>query len=79
MAILFTVDKAAETAHFAIFMNMGQVCTAGSRLFVHEDIYDTFINKIVEKAKKRTVGDPFDMTSQSGPQVTVILITQFVT
>ena len=63
------MDEAAATAHVAIFANMGQVCTAGSRLFVHEDIYDTFVNKVVEMAKNRRIGDPFDLASESGPQV----------
>jgi acyl-CoA reductase-like NAD-dependent aldehyde dehydrogenase len=69
---MYSVDEAAETAHMAIFMNMGQVCTAGSRLFVHEDIYDSFVNKVVEKAEKRRIGDPFDLTSESGPQVLLL-------
>ncbi len=56
-------------AHFALFFNMGQVCTAGSRIFVQEEIYDTFVNKCVEKAKARLIGDGFDKKNDSGPQV----------
>jgi len=63
------LDEAAATAHMAIFTNMGQVCTAGSRLFVHEDVYDKFVEKIVEKAKARRIGDPFELTTESGPQI----------
>jgi len=63
------IEEALNWAHQAIFMNMGQVCTAGSRLFVHEDIYDEFVKKAVERAKNRKIGDPFDLSVQSGPQV----------
>ncbi|XP_026441797.1 aldehyde dehydrogenase family 2 member B7, mitochondrial-like [Papaver somniferum] len=38
------VDKAVETAHFALFFNQGQCCNAGSRTFVHEKVYDEFMN-----------------------------------
>ena len=48
---------------------MGQCCIAGSRTFVHEDIYDEFVKKATARAQKRVVGDPYDMTSDSGPQV----------
>lgn len=63
------LDYAVEVSHQAIMYNMGQVCTAGSRTFVHEDIYDEFVRKSVERAKKRTVGDPFDPKNENGPQV----------
>jgi acyl-CoA reductase-like NAD-dependent aldehyde dehydrogenase len=58
-----------ELAHQALFINQGQVCCAGSRTFVHEDIYDEFIKKSVERAKNRKVGDPFTETTEQGPQV----------
>jgi acyl-CoA reductase-like NAD-dependent aldehyde dehydrogenase len=63
------LDYAVETAHGAVMNNMGQVCCAGSRTFVHESIYDEFVKKSVERAKKRTVGDPFDVKNENGPQV----------
>lgn len=53
----------------SVFHNMGQCCTAGSRTFVHEDIYLEFVTKSVEKAKNRKVGDPFDNETDSGSQV----------
>lgn len=59
---------AAETAHAALFMNHGQNCCAGSRTFVHEDIYDKFVVEAVELASKRKVGDPWKDETEQGPQ-----------
>jgi len=63
------LDYAVEMSHFALFFNMGQCCTAGSRCYVQEEIYDKFVEKAVARAKRRTVGDPFDAKFESGPQI----------
>lgn len=63
------LDKAVETAHEAIFANHGQNCCAGSRTFVHEDIYDEFVMRAAEKARQRTVGSPWSPNSVQGPQI----------
>jgi len=63
------IDLAVETAHFGLFFNMGQCCCAASRLMVEESIYDKFVEASVERAKKRTVGNPFDANNEQGPQV----------
>merc|ERR1719365_208518 len=63
------LDFAVETAHFALFFNQGQCCCAGSRLMVHAKIYDEFVTRATERAKKRTVGDPFASGTEQGPQV----------
>jgi aldehyde dehydrogenase (NAD+) len=63
------MDQAIEGSHFALFFNQGQCCCAGSRLFVEEKCYDEFVEKSVARAKKRTVGDPFDSNTEQGPQV----------
>lgn len=47
----------------------GEICVAGSRLFIQEGIYDKFVKKLEEMAKTWVVGDPFDPNSQQGPQV----------
>ena len=47
----------------------GQVCCAGSRVFVQEGIYDDFVKKAVERAKQQVVGDPFKPGVHQGPQV----------
>uniref|UniRef100_G3PTF3 Aldehyde dehydrogenase 1 family, member A2 n=1 Tax=Gasterosteus aculeatus aculeatus TaxID=481459 RepID=G3PTF3_GASAC len=63
------LDLAVEQAHQGVFFNAGQCCTAGSRIFVEESIYDEFVRRSVERAKRRIVGSPFDPTTEQGPQV----------
>ncbi|XP_013400509.1 aldehyde dehydrogenase, mitochondrial [Lingula anatina] len=63
------LDMAIQRSHDGLFFNSGQVCVAGSRTFVHEDIYDEFVKRSTELAIKRNVGNPFEKTTQSGPQV----------
>jgi len=63
------MDAAIEGAYFALFFNQGQCCCAGSRLFVEEKIHEKFVARMVEKAKSRKVGDPFDPSTEQGPQV----------
>ncbi len=60
------MDAAIEGAHHSLFFNQGQCCNAGSRLFVEEKCYDEFVAKSVEKARNRSVGDPFDSNTQQG-------------
>ncbi len=62
-------DAAIQGAYFALFFNQGQCCCAGSRLYVEESIKDQFIEKLTGIAKSRRVGDPFDMKTHQGPQV----------
>lgn len=63
------MKHAVETSHFGLFFNMGQCCCAGSRTFIEDKIYDEFVERSAERAKKRTVGNPFDLTTEHGPQV----------
>ncbi|XP_033634070.1 retinal dehydrogenase 2-like [Asterias rubens] len=63
------LDAAVEESHEAIFFNMGECCSAGSRTFVQEEIYDEFVKRSVERAKRRVVGNPFDSKTESGPQI----------
>jgi betaine-aldehyde dehydrogenase len=63
------VDVAVDHALFAIFANSGQVCSAGSRLLVHEKIHDEFVRKFVERAKKIRIGDGMDSATEMGPLV----------
>ena len=63
------MDAAVEGAFFALFFNQGQCCCAGSRLFVEGKIHDQFVEKLTARVKKQRVGDPFDMKTTQGPQV----------
>lgn len=60
-----------KTESFYNFLKyfQGQCCCAGSRTFVHESIYDEFIEKSLARVKSRRVGDPFDLDVEHGPQV----------
>lgn len=64
-------DQAVKWSHAGIMSNMGQICTATSRVLVHESIYDKFIEAFKERTKSTsTVGDPFSDETFQGPQVT---------
>ncbi|WP_416825348.1 aldehyde dehydrogenase family protein [Ectobacillus polymachus] len=60
------IDAAVDGSLFGIFYNTGQSCEARSRLYVHENIYDEFVSKFVEKTKKLKLGNPFDKETHVG-------------
>lgn len=65
------IDQAAKWAHLGIMSNMGQICTATSRILVHESIHDDFVARFKEAIKNTSkVGDPFAEDTYQGPQVT---------
>ncbi len=57
---------AVRSARSGIFVNAGQVCSAGSRIFVEESICDTFVGHLVEESKKIKVGDPLEEDTRMG-------------
>ena len=63
------LEQAVAGAMMGIFYNQGQVCCAGSRLFVEESVKDNFLTKLSERAAKINVGDPMNKATQMGPQV----------
>jgi aldehyde dehydrogenase (NAD+) len=63
------MPQAIEGSHMGLFFNQGQVCCAGSRVFVEDKVYDQFVEQSTARAQKRTVGDPFDAGTEQGPQV----------
>jgi betaine-aldehyde dehydrogenase len=63
------MDQAVSGAMMGIFFNQGQVCCAGSRLFVEEKVKDEFLGRLKEKAARINVGDPMDKATHMGPQV----------
>jgi len=63
------VDTAVDYALFAIYCNAGQVCSAGSRMLVQDSIYDQFVSKMKQRAKKIKVGPGLDSETEMGPIV----------
>jgi len=63
------LDSASRGALNAIFYNKGEVCAAGSRLFVEEPAKEEFLARVAERAKKTTVGDPLDKNTRMGPVI----------
>jgi len=63
------IEEAVDNANNGIFFNQGQVCSASSRIFVPERIYNDFLACSKEKAEKRKVGDPRNKETEQGPQV----------
>ena len=64
------LDAAADTIAQSILMNQGQVCSAGSRLLVQQEIETELIEKIVSRFKKTVVGNALDPNTTFGPIVT---------
>jgi aldehyde dehydrogenase (NAD+) len=63
------LDAAAQGAYIGLYLNQGQCCCAGSRLFVESSIRDEFLAKLTKLAAGRRVGDPFDSKTEQGPQI----------
>lgn len=62
-------DMAIDGLQLGILFNQGQVCCAGSRVFVQEGIYDKFVEAAVKAFNSVNVGDPLDPNTQMGAQV----------
>jgi aldehyde dehydrogenase (NAD+) len=63
------LDAAVPGAAMAVFANSGQICSAGTRLFVEQDIYEEFVGRVAEFGKKLQVGNGLDPNVQIGPLV----------
>ena len=63
------LDAAVTGTMTAMYLNQGQCCCAGSRQFVQEAVYDQFIEQLTKKVVARKIGDPFDPSTEQGPQV----------
>lgn len=63
------IEKALDGVQLGILFNQGQVCCAGSRIFVQEGIYDDFVAKVKEKFEKIKIGDPLNPNTQMGSQI----------
>jgi betaine-aldehyde dehydrogenase len=62
-------EASIDGALFGIFINQGEVCSAGSRILVQKSIYPRFVEAMSEKAKTIKVGPPLDRSSKMGPVV----------
>ncbi len=62
-------EAAIDGALFGVFVNQGEVCSAGSRILVQKPIYKKFVDAMCEKAKKITLGAPLDRETKMGPVV----------
>ncbi len=65
------IDKAADLAMMANFYSSGQVCTNGTRVFVHQSKVKEFEQKILERVKRIRLGDPQDANTNFGPLVSL--------
>lgn len=63
------IEKAVEWILFGIFWNQGQVCSATSRVFVHDAIYDRLLSRLIEEARKIKIGNGLDAGVLLGPLV----------
>ncbi|KAI8685233.1 Aldedh domain-containing protein [Fusarium keratoplasticum] len=63
------LEKAAYWAHIGIMASSGQNCTANSRIFVHESVYDQFLDHFMTEIHSAKLGDPFDKDTFTGPVV----------
>ncbi|ODM14442.1 Aldehyde dehydrogenase [Aspergillus cristatus] len=63
------LEDAITWVNFGIYFNHGQCCCAGSRVLVHESVYDQFLEKFSQRALQNKVGDPMSPETFQGPQV----------
>lgn len=63
------LDNVATGVVAGVFAAAGQMCTSGSRLFVHEDVHDELVAKVIERARQIRIGDPLERDTELGPLV----------
>ena len=66
------IELALQQSNFGCFLNSGQFCMAGTRVFVHESLYDKFVERAVEMANAKKVGDPFEESTENGPLISQV-------
>jgi len=71
------LDKAVEGIVRAAFGFGNQKCSATSRVYVHKDVYDVFINKLIERTKKLIIGDPRKKETFLGPIINYTAVEKF--
>ncbi|MDB5075529.1 MAG: Lactaldehyde dehydrogenase [Chloroflexi bacterium] len=63
------VARAAERCAFGGFLRAGQACIAVQRIYVHEEVYEPFLEMLVERVRAITMGDPLDEATRMGPLI----------
>ncbi len=63
------LEQAIPTAMNGVFFNSGQVCVAGTRIFVQHEMYDKFVDQFAKASERMTVGNPLDPKTRLGPLV----------
>ncbi len=71
-------DMAMDGLQLGILFNQGQVCCAGSRVFVQEDIYDQFVKEAIEKFEQVKVGLPWEADTQMGAQINEVQLKKIL-
>lgn len=72
------LDLAIKQSQLGVYFNQGQVCIAGSRVFVQEKIYDEFVKRSVEESNKRKLGCPLVQDTDQGPQIDEIQLNRIL-
>ena len=72
------LDRALKAAFWGIYANKGEVCSAGSRLLVHENVYDEFVGKLAARAGKMKLGDPLDPGTEMGSQISQLQLEKIL-
>ncbi|MDF9811100.1 aldehyde dehydrogenase family protein [Streptomyces sp. SPB162] len=62
-------DTAVDYAMMAVFLHSGQVCSAGARLLVQDELHDRFVDELVRRAQTIRLGGPFDQDARTGPLI----------
>jgi alpha-ketoglutaric semialdehyde dehydrogenase len=70
------LDRAVEAAYAGAFWSAGQKCTATRRIYVHDDVYDSFRARLLDRVDRGVVGDPSDPTTEVGPIVNEAQLTE---
>ncbi|MGW7225867.1 aldehyde dehydrogenase family protein [Streptomyces cyaneofuscatus] len=62
-------ETAVDYGLMAVFLHSGQVCSAGARLLVQDELHDRFVDELVARARRIRLGGPFDEDARSGPLI----------
>ena len=63
------IDEAVQWAIYGAFADQGQICVSGSRLLLHESIYEQFLESLIDKVSRLKIGDTMDDTTDIGPVI----------